>query len=82
MVEVKVKKGEPVERALRRLKKKVSREGIIKSVRNKKYYEKPSRKKYRRTRNAKYASKMQSLREAFENGTYMPSKHEAKKLTQ
>jgi small subunit ribosomal protein S21 len=81
MVEIKVKKGEPVERALRRLKRRVSREGIIKIIRDKRYYEKPSRKKYRKARNAKYATKMQSLREAYENGTYRPSKHEAKELT-
>ncbi len=30
MTEIKLKKGEPVERALRRLKKKVDREGTLK----------------------------------------------------
>ncbi len=47
--EVKVKKGEPIDRALRKLKKKLDREGTLKELRNRRNYEKPSEKK-RRTR--------------------------------
>jgi len=42
MTEIKLKKGEPVERALRRLKKKVDREGTLKIVRSRRQFEKPS----------------------------------------
>jgi len=41
-IDVKVRKGEPMERALRRLKKRLDREGIIRDVRAKRYFEKPS----------------------------------------
>ena len=40
-IEVQIRKGEPTERALRRLKKKLDREGVIRDVRAKRYYEKP-----------------------------------------
>ncbi len=46
-IEVKIRKNEPVERALRRLKKKLDREGVIKDVRANRYFEKPSQKKRR-----------------------------------
>lgn len=45
--EVKTKKGEPVDKALRRLKKKMDKEGVLKELRNRRYYEKPSEKKKR-----------------------------------
>ena len=41
-IEVRIRRGEPVERALRRLKKKLDREGVIKDVRGNRYFEKPS----------------------------------------
>lgn len=46
-IEVKIRKNEPVERALRRLKKKLDREGVIKDVRANRYFEKTSQKKRR-----------------------------------
>ena len=45
MVEVTVRAGEPLERALRRFKKKWERAGILRDVRQKSYYVKPSDKK-------------------------------------
>lgn len=45
--EVKVKKGESVEKALRRLKKKLDKEGVMRAMRAKRHYEKPSEKKRR-----------------------------------
>ncbi len=47
-VEVKIRRGEPMERALRRLKKKLDREGVIRDVRSKRYFEKPSEVKRRK----------------------------------
>mgnify|MGYP003301937978 FL=1 len=54
MTEIKQKKGEPVERALRRLKKKVDREGTIKDVRNRRAFEKPSARKRRKMKASKF----------------------------
>jgi len=45
--EVSVKKGELIERALRRLKKKLDKEGTLKELRNRRHYEKPSEIKRR-----------------------------------
>lgn len=45
--EVRVKKGEAIDRALRRLKKKLDKEGTLKELRNRRHYEKPSEVKRR-----------------------------------
>lgn len=42
MVEVTVRDGEPLEKALRRFKKKWERAGILRDVKKKSFYEKPS----------------------------------------
>ena len=47
-LDVSVRKGEPMERALRRLKKRLDREGVIRDVRAKRYFEKPSQAKRRK----------------------------------
>ena len=47
MSEVRVKRGEPIDKALRRLKKKLNKEGTLKDIRNRRYYEKPSEVKRR-----------------------------------
>ncbi|MAH40433.1 MAG: 30S ribosomal protein S21 [Puniceicoccaceae bacterium] len=47
-LDVTVRKGEPTERALRRLKKRLDREGVIRDVRAKRYFEKPSQAKRRK----------------------------------
>ena len=47
-LDVTVRKGEPMERALRRLKKRLDREGVIRDVRAKRYFEKPSQAKRRK----------------------------------
>ena len=44
-IEIKLRKGEPIDRAIRRLKKRLDREGVIRDVRAKRYFEKPSDKK-------------------------------------
>ena len=54
MTEIKLRKGEPVERALRRLKKKVDREGTIKDIRSRRAFEKPSERKRRKMKAAKF----------------------------
>ena len=56
MTEIKLKKGEPVERALRRLKKKVDREGTLKSVRTRRQFEKPSAVRRRKEKVARFSA--------------------------
>ena len=47
-LDVQVRKGEPMDRALRRLKKRLDREGVIRDVRAKRYFDKPSQAKRRK----------------------------------
>ena len=47
-IEIKIRKNEPIDRALRRMKKKLERENIIKGVRAKRYYEKPAERRRRK----------------------------------
>lgn len=53
-IEVKLKKGESIDRALRRLKKKLDREGVLRDVRNHRYYEKPSERRRRKMKIARF----------------------------
>ena len=53
MSEIKVKKGETIDRALRRLKKKLDKEGTHKEIRNRRHYEKPSEVKRRLAKSSK-----------------------------
>lgn len=48
MSEIQIRKDESFEAALRRFKKKIDKEGILKEVRDRKHYEKPSERKRRR----------------------------------
>jgi small subunit ribosomal protein S21 len=48
--EIEVRKDEPFEAALRRFKKKIEQEGILREVRDRKHYEKPSERKRKRSR--------------------------------
>ena len=56
MTELKVKKGEPLERVLRRLKKRLDREGVIREVRNHRYFEKPCEKRRRKMKVARFSA--------------------------
>ena len=52
-IQLKLKKGETVERGLKRLKKILDKEGLIKTLREGRYFEKPcvkARKKSQRAR--------------------------------
>jgi small subunit ribosomal protein S21 len=51
--EVKIRKGENIDRALRRLKKKMDREGIMREIRAHRHFEKPSEKKRRKAARAR-----------------------------
>lgn len=56
MTEIKLKKGEPVDKALRRLKKKIDREGTMKEVRTRRHFEKPSERKRRKMKVARFSA--------------------------
>jgi small subunit ribosomal protein S21 len=53
VVQVKVRKGETVEKALRRLKKILDKEGIMKEIRAHRYFEKPSERRRRKAARAR-----------------------------
>jgi small subunit ribosomal protein S21 len=59
MSEVKVK-GNALDRALKILKKKMSREGTLKELYERQHFVKPSAKKYKKKKLAKYVSKLVS----------------------
>jgi small subunit ribosomal protein S21 len=48
--QIEVRKDEPFEAALRRFKKKIEQEGILREVRDRKHYEKPSERKRKKVR--------------------------------
>jgi small subunit ribosomal protein S21 len=56
LTEIKLKKGEPVERALRRLKKRLDREGTLQVARSRRRFEKPSEKRRRKEKVARFSA--------------------------
>ena len=54
--EVKIKRGESLDKALRRLKKKLDKEGVMREVRAHRHYEKPSERKRRKAARARLRS--------------------------
>ena len=56
MTEIKLKKGEPVDKALRRLKKRVDREGTLKVVRSQRHFEKTSERRRRKEKVARFSA--------------------------
>ncbi|GBL23976.1 MAG: hypothetical protein RJB43_1114 [Verrucomicrobiota bacterium] len=63
-VEIKIRKGETVDKALRRLKKKIDREGIIKDARAKRGFEKPAERRRRKKKVKKFGA---YLRKKWDN---------------
>jgi small subunit ribosomal protein S21 len=61
LAQVKLRKGEDINRAMRRLKRKIEREGIMQEIKKRRYYSKPSvAKKEKRARAAKKRRKAKS----------------------
>ena len=56
LTEIKLRKGESVEKALRRLKKRIDREGTLREVRNHRHYEKPSERRRRKMKVARFSA--------------------------
>ncbi len=59
-VEVKIRKGEPMEKAIRRLKKKLDREDIIRDYRAKRYFEKPCEVRRRKKKVAAFTNMLRN----------------------
>jgi len=60
MSEVKLRKGEPVDKALRRLKKKLEREQTLVQVRLHRRFEKPSARKRRKQKAARFSAMLKA----------------------
>src|SRR5215831_16966047 len=58
--EIRVKKGEPIERAIRRLKKKLEREQPLQQFRLRRRFEKPSARKRRKEKAARFAAMLKA----------------------
>ena len=56
MTEIRLKKGEPVEKAIRRLKKKLDREQTLQQFRIRRRFEKPSARKRRKMKAARFSA--------------------------
>lgn len=59
VIQVRIKRGETVDRALKRLKKVLDKEGLMREIRNHRYFEKPSEQKRREKARARIRAKMQ-----------------------
>lgn len=53
MAKIVLRENEPLEKALRRFKRKIEREGILRQLKEKKHYEKPSVRKKRKRLDAR-----------------------------
>ncbi len=60
LTEIKLKKGEPIEKALRRLKKRLDRENTMKDVRARRRYEKPSERRRRKEKVARFTAMLKA----------------------
>lgn len=63
-VEIKIRKGESMDKAIRRMKKKLDRENILRDIRAKRYFEKPCEE---RRRKKKVQAFNNMLRQRYEN---------------
>ena len=63
MIVIPVKEGENIERALKKFKRKFEKTGVIKELRNRQAYTKPSVKKRQQKLRAVYIQKMQQEEE-------------------
>ena len=61
MIQLRLKKGESVERALKRLKKIMDTEGLLKQLRNNRYYEKPCEKARKKSARARIRNRSHRL---------------------
>ena len=60
MTRVKLRKGEPLEKAIRRLKKKLDREQTLQKFRQRRRFEKPSAMRRRKQKAARFAAMLKA----------------------
>ena len=65
MIQIRVKKGEAIEKAIKRLKKAMDKEGIIKQLRAERYFEKPCGNKRRKSIRARSRARSLARRAAL-----------------
>ena len=63
MSEIKLRKGESVDRALKKLKSKLERENVFDNLRDRRFYKKPSVNKRERKKKAKFEAMLQARRD-------------------
>jgi len=61
VIQVKVKRGEPVDKALKRLKKALDKEGLMREIRSRRYFEKPSEIRRRELARARARARLQAM---------------------
>ena len=66
MIRVKARGNEPLEKLMKRFKKKCEKEGLIKDIKRSTYYEKPSERRRRRERKSvRRLAKMMEMEPQF-----------------
>jgi small subunit ribosomal protein S21 len=60
MTEIKLRKGEPVEKALRRLKRLLNREQTLQQARQHRRFEKPSARRRRKEKAARFGAMLRA----------------------
>ena len=63
MIEVPLKEGENIEKALKKFKRKFEKTGVVKELRNRQAFEKPSVAKRKQTMRAVYVQQLQQVEE-------------------
>jgi small subunit ribosomal protein S21 len=62
MAEIKLKAGQSVDSALRALRKKLDREGTLQLYRDRRHYEKPSEKRQKQKKKARFEAMLEANR--------------------
>jgi small subunit ribosomal protein S21 len=60
MTEIKLRRGEPIEKAIRRLRKKLDRENTMQEFRLRRRFEKPSARRRRKQKAARFAAMLKA----------------------
>ena len=81
MVEVTIREGEPLERALRRFKKKWERAGVLRELRSRSFYIKPSDEKREARKKATRRMARNARIEALRNNPRAARRRRAKRPT-
>ena len=64
MIQVTPRKGEPIDAAIKRLKRKVLRDGLLKEVRGREYFVRPGEKRRQKAKNARIRKRREARMDA------------------